>query len=54
MPIASSDVLYKYSTTAGSAGNSNTGTASGSLGKYISTTDCCGCSTDSDGYGSDL
>lgn len=40
MPIAGSDVLYKYSTTAGAAGNANTGTAAGSLGKYISTTDC--------------
>lgn len=39
MPIVGGDVLYKYSTTAGSAGNSNTGTAAGSLGKYISTTD---------------
>lgn len=38
MAVASSDVLLKYSTTAGSAGNSNTGTASGSLGKYVSTT----------------
>lgn len=36
--IVSSDILFKYSTTAGSAGNSLTGTASSSLGKYISTT----------------
>jgi hypothetical protein len=36
--IVSSDILFKYSTTAGSAGNSGTGTASSSLGKYISTT----------------
>ena len=38
MPIASSDLLWKYSTTAGTAGNQNTGDAAGSLGKYISTT----------------
>lgn len=36
--IVSSDILFKYSTTAGSAGNSGTGTAGSSLGKYISTT----------------
>lgn len=36
--ITSGEVLFKYSTTAGSAGNSNTSTASGCLGKYISTT----------------
>lgn len=36
--IVPSDILFKYSTTAGSAGNSGTGTASSSLGKYISTT----------------
>jgi hypothetical protein len=36
--IISSDILFKYSTTAGAAGNSGTGTASTSLGKYISTT----------------
>lgn len=35
--IVPSDILFKYSTTAGSAGNSGTGSASGSLGKYIST-----------------
>lgn len=39
MPIAASDILFKYSTTAGTAGNSNPGTAAGSLGKYISTTE---------------
>lgn len=36
--IVPSDILFKYSTTAGSAGNSGAGTASSSLGKYISTT----------------
>ncbi len=36
--IIPSDLLLKYSTTAGSAGNSGAGTASSSLGKYISTT----------------
>ena len=36
--IVPSDILFKYSTTAGSAGNSGSGTASSSLGKYISTT----------------
>lgn len=36
--IIPSDILLKYATTAGSAGNSGTGSASGSLGKYISTT----------------
>lgn len=36
--IVPSDILFKYSTTAGSAGNSGTGSAVGSLGKYISTT----------------
>lgn len=38
MPIASGDLLYKYSVKTGSAGNSQAGTAAGSLGKYISTT----------------
>lgn len=38
MPVASSDVLLKYSTKVGAAGNANAGTAAGSLGKYISTT----------------
>lgn len=37
-PVASSDVLLKYSTKVGAAGNANAGTAAGSLGKYISTT----------------
>lgn len=37
MPILSTDLLWKLSTTAGSAGNSLTSTAAASLGKYIST-----------------
>lgn len=37
-PVASADVLLKYSTKVGAAGNANAGTAAGSLGKYISTT----------------
>jgi hypothetical protein len=36
--IVSSDILIKYSTTAGSAGNTLGGTAGSSLGKYLSTT----------------
>lgn len=36
--ITAGEILLKYSTTAGSAGNSNPGTANASLGKYISTT----------------
>lgn len=36
--ITASEILFKYSTTAGAAGNSTAGTAGGSLGKYISTT----------------
>jgi hypothetical protein len=38
MPIASTDVLLKLSTTAGAAGNANPGTVGQSLGKYVSTT----------------
>jgi hypothetical protein len=38
MPIVTSDILFKYSTLVGSAGNSNVGSAATSLGKYISTT----------------
>ena len=38
MPIASTDLLYKYSVTTGAAGNTAAGTAVGSNGKYISTT----------------
>ena len=40
--ITAAEILFKYSTTAGSAGNSNTGTAAGSLGKYVSTTQWAG------------
>lgn len=35
--IVAGDILWKYSTTAGAAGNSGTGTPGGSLGKYVST-----------------
>lgn len=38
MPIASTDILYKYSVVTGAAGNTTAGTAAGSQGKYISTT----------------
>lgn len=38
MPIASSDLLYKYSIKTGAAGNSTASAAATSLGKYISTT----------------
>jgi hypothetical protein len=38
MAIVAGDILYKYSVLTGSAGNSQAGTAAGSLGKYISTT----------------
>lgn len=38
MPIAASDILVKFSVKTGTAGNTVAGTASGSLGKYISTT----------------
>jgi len=36
--ITSGEIIWRYSTTAGAAGNSTAGTAAGSLGKYISTT----------------
>ncbi|MEN6544947.1 MAG: hypothetical protein ABFE07_02805 [Armatimonadia bacterium] len=39
MPISSSDIKYKYSVKTGAAGNTTAGTAAGSLGKYISTTE---------------
>ncbi|MEU8334808.1 hypothetical protein [Micromonospora tulbaghiae] len=39
MPIASSDIKFRLSTTAGSAGNSLSGTVGASLGKYMSTTE---------------
>lgn len=42
MAIAASDIKFKLSTTAGSAGNSNTSTPAASLGKYISTTELSG------------
>jgi hypothetical protein len=38
MPIQSSDILVKYSVKTGSAGNTTSGTAAGSLGGFISTT----------------
>lgn len=38
MPIAASDLLWKYSVTSGAAGNATAGTQAGSLGKYVSTT----------------
>jgi hypothetical protein len=37
MPIAGSDLLWKFSVKTGAAGNSQAGNAAGSLGKYIST-----------------
>ena len=40
--IVPSEILFKYSTTAGAAGNANTSTAATSLGKYISTTQWTG------------
>ena len=40
--IVAGDILTKYSTTAGAAGNSTAGTAAGSLGKYVSTTQWTG------------
>jgi hypothetical protein len=36
-PIATGDIELRYSTTGGSAGDSEPGTAGGSLGKYVST-----------------
>lgn len=36
--IVQGDLIWRYSTTAGAAGNATAGTAAGSLGKYISTT----------------
>lgn len=38
MPIAATDIVHRYSTKSGTAGNSLAGTAAGSLGKYVSTT----------------
>lgn len=42
MAIVSGDLLFKLSVKTGSAGNSTAGTAAGSLGKYISTTQLSG------------
>lgn len=42
MPIVAADTKLKYTTKVGAAGNANTGTAAGSLGKYISTTEWAG------------
>jgi hypothetical protein len=36
--IVAADIAWRYSTTAGAAGNTTAGTALGSLGRYISTT----------------
>jgi hypothetical protein len=44
MPVTASDIHIKYSVVSGSAGNSTSGTAGGSLGKYVSTTDVAGSS----------
>ena len=38
MAITATDILFKFSVKTGTAGNSTAGTADGSLGKYISTT----------------
>lgn len=38
MAIVAGDIVLRLSTTAGSAGDTTTGTAPGSLGKYVSTT----------------
>lgn len=40
--ITTGELLWKYSTTAGAAGNTTAGTAAGSLGKYVSTTQWAG------------
>ena len=39
MAITATDILFKFSVKTGSAGNTVVGTAAGSLGKYISTTE---------------
>lgn len=39
MAITATDILFKFSVKTGAAGNSTVGTAAGSLGKYISTTE---------------
>lgn len=38
MAITATDIVTRFSTTAGAAGDSTAGTAAGSLGKYVSTT----------------
>lgn len=38
MPITSTDIVFRLSTTAGAAGDTNTSTPAASLGKYVSTT----------------
>lgn len=38
MPISSTDIVFRYSVTTGTAGNTTAGTAAGSHGKYVSTT----------------
>lgn len=40
--IQTSELIYRYSTTAGAAGNANASSAAASLGKYISTTPWAG------------
>ena len=39
MAIVAADILFKFSEKSGTTGNQNAGTAAGSLGKYISTTE---------------
>lgn len=46
MAIQASEILFKYSVTTGTAGNTSAGTAAGSLGKYISTTQIADASLD--------
>lgn len=38
MAITATDIVFRYSVVTGSAGDSTAGTATGSLGKYVSTT----------------
>lgn len=38
MPVLTADIKFKFSVKTGAAGNSTVGTAAGSLGKYLSTT----------------
>lgn len=40
--IVAGDLLWKYSVTTGAAGNATAGTAAGSLGRYVSTTQWAG------------